>query len=124
MIKKAAALALISSSLAGCVAMTPAEIRATQPEVYESAASIDNTIRCMRTSGADYIQITPYPDSGSVDITVETYQMLKTRILYMATLERLPEGSKVSARFSGQNSISVSENEFRQLLGKCAPAKR
>lgn len=124
MIKKAAALVLISYGLAGCVAMTPAEIRATQPEVYESAASIDNTIRCMRTSGADYIQITPYPDSGSVDITVETYQMLKTRILYMATLERLPEGSKVSARFSGQNSISVSESEFRQLLGKCAPAKR
>jgi hypothetical protein len=122
--KKVAALFTLTAGLAGCVAMTPKEIRATAPEVYESTASIDNTIRCMKISGADYIQVTPYPDSGSVDITVETYQMFKTRVLYMATLDRLPSGSKVSARFSGQDSISVSEGEFRKLLNTCAPPRR
>lgn len=111
------------SMLAGCVAMTPQEIRATSPEQYDSSATVDQAIQCMRTNAADYVQVTSYPGSGAVDFTVETFQMLKTRILYMATVTPDAEGSRVSARFSGQNSLSISEAEFRKLLGTCMPTR-
>lgn len=114
---------LLVACISGCVAMTPKEIQATTPEVYESSASVDSAIRCMRTNAADFVQVTTYPETGSVDFTVETFQMLKTRILYMATLESLGAGSRVSARYSGQNSLSLSESEFRALLKTCAPPR-
>ncbi|HGN0628759.1 TPA: hypothetical protein ACKRM8_006101 [Pseudomonas aeruginosa] len=122
MIKKVASLVVVSSGLAGCMAMTPQEIRATAPEVYETSTSVDAALRCFSAS-ADYLRVTTYPESGSVDLTVETYQMLETRVLYMATLDRLPDGSRVSARYSGKNSMSISESGFRKLLNTCAPSR-
>lgn len=117
-----ASAAILVSSLVGCVAMTPQEIRATTPEIYDSSASADSALKCARTN-ADYIQVTTYPESGTVELTVETFQLMKTRVLYMAILERLQDGTRVSARYSGQNSISVSESEFRNLLTTCAPPR-
>jgi len=116
-----AIVVLVAAGLSGCVAMKPEEIRSQPAEVYQSGASVDEIVRCMRTTGADYVQVTPYPGSGAADFEVPTYQMLSMRILYMATAEPAESGSRVSARFSGQNSLSLSEGEFRELLAGCAP---
>lgn len=115
-------LALLLVVLTGCLSMRPEEIRALPGEHYESTASVDGAVRCMRTRGADYINVTTYPESGEAEFTVETYQMMSVRIVYMASVARRDGGgTNVSAKFSGQNSWSLSESGFRDLLAQCMP---
>lgn len=115
---------LLALPLTGCVAMKPAEIRGLEGEQYTSNVSVDSSVTCMRTYGADYVTVTTYPDSKRVEYSVETIQMGSLRVLYMANAEQLPEGgTSVVAKFSGQNSWSLTEKEFRSLLRKCMPPK-
>lgn len=122
---KWASVVLLLVPLAGCLAMRPEEIRALPGERYESAASVDSAVRCMRTRGADYINVTTYPESGEAEFTAETYQMMSVRFVYMASVSRRDGGgTDVVARFSGQNSWSLSESGFRDLLAQCMPKLR
>ncbi len=105
--------------LTGCLAMTPAQIRATDAEVYDSTATVDSVILCVRTKQPQSVHVTSYPGQGSADFLVENGE----RVHYMATAEPIPNGSRISIRSSGKTLWALTEADFRKLILDCAPPK-
>lgn len=103
--------------LTGCLAMTPREIRATAPEVYESTATVDATMMCVRTNQPQLVEVSSYPGAGFIELIVEN----GGRVHYMATAEPTPIGSRISIRSSGKTLWALTEADFRKLLNDCAP---
>ncbi|SAI70464.1 Uncharacterised protein [Bordetella ansorpii] len=114
--------AVLPGLLSGCMAMSPAEIRAVRPEVYQSSAGVDEIMRCLRVDDdAKYLEVTPYPESGRLEFEFRTFQGFSPVVLYLASAERLGTGSRIEGRFSGKSSMSITETEFRGLMKRCAP---
>ena len=117
---KALLVALVVLSASGCAVPDPAEFRSRPSQDYLTNASADEIIGCIKSRGANDIEITPYPNSGRVELTVSTYKRFQTVTLHMATITPRDGGSQVSVRTSSGGGWVRSESEFRKLISECA----
>ena len=116
--KRIACALLTCAALASCATTTPAELRAKAPDVYNSRATVDDVLACMRTNPSDMLQTVTYPGSGKVDFSMGG----ESHMYYLATVSPTERGSTVEIRTSGRSLLAYTEADFRKALSRCAPA--